>query len=248
MIKSKFALLPVLLVLTSVLLTANGWAQDQAASADKTFVEVFLDGGIVMWFLLFQSILVITFTIEGFLKFRLAKLAPQPVMALVRDALASGNYAQAIGVCQANPCFFSRVLAAGLQRIGKGKDAVMDSIADVATGQATALKSNLNYLSVIGVTAPMFGLLGTVTGMIKAFQTLGSTGVADMGSLSAAISEVLVTTAGGLVVAIPAFILYYVLRNIAGNSIIRADSEVALMLEDIPYDQLVGYQFDEYQE
>ncbi len=235
-------LLPLLFAACFILLASHGHAQEEGGAPDKTFVQVFLDGGWVMWFLLVQSIIVIAFTIEGFLKFRMSKLAPPAVIALVRDALASGNYAQALNVCQANPSFFSKVLTAGLIRVGKGKEAVMDAVADTATGLSGTLKANLTYLSVVGVTAPMFGLLGTVIGMIQAFATLGSQGVANMGDLAAAISVVLVTTAGGLVVAIPAFILYYVLRNIAGNLITRADTEVTLMLEDLPYDQLLGYQ------
>ncbi len=186
---------------------------------------------------------VVTFTIEGLIKFRAGKLAPPAVLALLQDAMYAGNYQQAYEVCQANPCFLSKVMAVGIERLGRGKEIMEAAIGDEAATESIRLKNNLNYLSVVGVTAPMFGLLGTVLGMIGAFETLGSSGVADMTSLSANIAVVLVTTAGGLVVAIPAFILYYVLKGQATKVIISADSQVSRMLETVPFDQVAGMDF-----
>lgn len=216
---------------------------DAEAAQDKNFIQVFLSGGLTMWFLLIQSVVVVTFTIEGFIKFRKAKLSPPAVVALLQDAMYAGNYQQAYEVCQANPCFVSKILAIGIERLGRGKEIVEAAIGDAAAAEAIRLKNNLNFLSVVGVTAPMFGLLGTVIGMIGAFETLGSGGVADMGSLSANIAVVLVTTAGGLVVAIPAFILYYVIKGQAAKVIINADSEVSRLLEVVPYEQVAGMDF-----
>jgi len=229
----------------SVMMIEPALAQDggEAAQSDKTFVEVFLSGGFTMWFLLLQSIVVVTFTVEGFIKFRAKRLAPPAVIALLQDAMYSGNYQQAYEVCQANPCFVSKILAIGLERVGRGKEIVESAVGEAAMAESIRLKNNLNFLSVVGVTAPMFGLLGTVLGMIGAFETLGSSGVADMTSLSANIAVVLVTTAGGLVVAIPAFILYFVLKGQAAKVIIAADTEVSRLLETVPYDQVYGMDF-----
>jgi biopolymer transport protein ExbB len=141
------------------------------------------------------------------------------------------------------PALSPRSLPSALSGVGRGKEITEAAIADAATSESIRLKNNLNFLSVVGVTAPMFGLLGTVLGMIGAFETLGSSGVADMTSLSANIAVVLVTTAGGLVVAIPAFILYYVLKGQAAKVIVSADSEVARLLEVVPYEQVAGMDF-----
>lgn len=222
---------------------STGMAQEGDAEAagggDKSFIQVFLDGGSTMWVLLIGSILTITFAIEGFIKFRVGRLAPPAVMALLQDAVNQGNYQQAVDVANANPCFASRVASAGLQRLGKGRDVVENAMMDTSVLLSTNMKANMNYLSVIGVVAPMLGLYGTVLGMIGAFAELGKGG-ADMGALSGEISVVLVTTAGGLVVAIPAFILYFIIRNFAQSALSMADSEVKLLMEDIPYEQLSG--------
>ena len=235
----------VLLATTALLFLVDpAMAQEEDVLAqDKNFWEVFKSGGATMWFLLIQSVVVVTFTIEGFIKFRAAKLSPPAVVALLQDAMYAGNYQQAYDVCQANPCFVSKILAIGIERLGRGKEIVEAAIGDAAAAESIRLKNNLNFLSVVGVTAPMFGLLGTVIGMIGAFETLGSGGVADMGSLSANIAVVLVTTAGGLVVAIPAFILYYVLKGQAAKVIINADSEISRLLEVVPYEQVAGMDF-----
>ncbi|NJL19395.1 MAG: MotA/TolQ/ExbB proton channel family protein [Bdellovibrionaceae bacterium] len=206
-------------------------------------MDVFLSGGEIMWLLLLQSVLAVSWTVDGFWKFRVKFLAPAAVTALLRDAMNTGNYVQAIQVCQTNPSFISRVLQGGLERLGKGKDTVFEVIASKANDEATRMRSSLNYLSIIGVTAPMLGLLGTVQGIIGAFDTLSKSGVTDMAALSANLSVALVTTAGGLIVAVPAFILYYVVRNEANKAFASVEGEISLLLEDVPYDQLLGMDF-----
>ncbi len=220
------------------------FAQEEAAgtSNEKSFIDVYLSGGFTMHLLLIQSVIMLTFSIEGFIKLRKAKLAPPALVSQLRDILAQGNYQQAYDTCKANPCFLTKVLSEALLRIGKGRDAFETVLSDRAIKEAAKTKSNLNYLSVIGVTAPMFGLFGTVLGMIGAFNTLAKEGVSDFGALAANISTALVTTAGGLVVGVPAFILYYLLRNNAQGALTLADTELAELVEDFPLDQLIGFQ------
>ena len=102
------------------------------------------------------------------------------------------------------------------------------------------MQTYISYLSVIGVCAPMVGLLGTVTGMIKAFATLGSSGIGDPSSLSNAIGEVLVATASGLFIAIPAFGSYYFLRNRAAKVLHDIQDTMAGLLRKMPYEKLAG--------
>jgi biopolymer transport protein ExbB len=215
------------------------------AAKDKTVMDIWHEGGIVMYFLAAASICMVGFTVEGFMKLRPTRLAPPALIARIREAVAAGNYQEAWTICQANKCFFSSVLAAGLERIGRSKDAVDFSVQETSDREAMALKTNITYLSVIGVVAPMIGLTGTVIGMIKAFSTLGASGIGDPTGLAAAIGEVLIATASGLVVAIPAFVFYYVLKARAQNVVLYADSEVYKLVEDIPYDQLSGVKIGE---
>ncbi|GAB4241647.1 MAG: hypothetical protein OHK005_04900 [Candidatus Methylacidiphilales bacterium] len=219
------------------------FAQEVKPSSDVKFYEIFFKGDakmVVMWLLVIMSIVMVTFSIELFIKLRKTKLAPPAVVALIRDALAAGNYQLAWETCQANPCYLSRVMAAALERVGRGRDVTENAVAEVSAKEASDLKSHNNYLSVIGVVAPMVGLTGTVLGMMSAFAVLGQGGVANMTGLSSAISAVLIATAAGLIVAIPAFILFYFFKNQATDVIVYANSQVNLLLEDIPFEQLTG--------
>ena len=102
------------------------------------------------------------------------------------------------------------------------------------------IQTFVSYLSVIGVCTPMIGLLGTVTGMISAFAVLGSSGIGDPGGLSEAIGEVLVATASGLVIAIPAFTAYYWLRNRGTKVLHDLHDTIGHLLRKMPYDKLAG--------
>jgi biopolymer transport protein ExbB len=212
---------------------------------DKSFWEVVKEGGPVMVVLALAWVLMLGFIIEGIMKLRNAKLAPPALVAQLKSTIASGNYQEAWTICKANKCFLSNVLSAGLERIGRSRDAVDFSIQETSMKESTMLKTNTTYLSVIGVVTPMIGLTGTVIGMIKAFATLGANGIGDPSKLASAIGEVLVCTAGGLIIAIPAFVFYYYLKAKAQNVILYAETEVYKLLEDVPYDQVAGLKIGE---
>lgn len=216
-----------------------------APAAPTSVTTLFVQGGPVMYALVLASICVVWFTGEGFYNLRAGKLAPKALIARLREAFSSGNYQEAWNICQANKCFLSNVLASGLERIGRGKDAVEFSIEETAMREATILRTNTTYLSVIGVVSPMIGLTGTVWGMIKAFHTLGQNGITDPSKLAGNIGEVLVATVSGLLVAIPAFIFFYILRARAQGAILFAESQVYRMLDEVPYEQLVGVRIGE---
>ena len=103
---------------------------------------------------------------------------------------------------------------------------------------STQIQTRINYLSVIGVCTPMIGLTGTVTGMMKAFDNLGASGIGDPSGLAGAIGEVLVATASGLFIAIPAFMFFYVLRNRLQAGIHDLQEYVTALFRKMPYPQL----------
>jgi biopolymer transport protein ExbB len=234
--------------------SAPAAAPDAAATPDATaaapaeptrLTTLFVQGGPVMYALVLASICVFWFTGEGFYNLRAGRLAPKALIARLREAFSSGNYQEAWNICQSNKCFLSNVLSAGLERIGRGKDAVEFALEETALRESTVLRTNTTYLSVIGVVSPMIGLTGTVWGMIKAFHTLGQNGITDPSKLAGNIGEVLVATVSGLLVAIPAFIFFYILRARAQGAILFAESQVYHLLDEVPYEQLAGVRIGE---
>jgi biopolymer transport protein ExbB len=223
---------------------ANG-APAVAPPKATTLADMLYQGGFVMYILAVASVCLVWFTAEGFVILRTVKLAPPALIARIREAFKAGNYQEAWNICKTNRCFLSNVLGNGLERIGRSKDAVEFIVEETALREANDLKTNTTYLSVIGVVSPMIGLTGTVWGMIGAFKTLGDNGISNPSLLAGKIGEVLVATMSGLVVAVPAFIFFYILRARAQSAILHAESQVYRLLDDIPYEQLSGVRIGE---
>jgi len=241
--------LPSLLTLLGlVAFPALGLAAD-AASGEHKVIDIILEGGpliIGIWLCIIgTSVVMVTLIIQNSMQLRKDKLAPPPLVQALQQTIQSGNYQEAWATCSANKNYLANVLKAGLSRIGRGKEAVESAVAEHGLREATLLRTRNSYLSVIGVVSPMIGLLGTVIGMMGAFAVLAGSGIQDPRALSGKISEVLLATASGLFIAIPAFVAYYVFRNISQMCIVHADDVVNTLLLDVPFDELAGVQIGE---
>ena len=145
---------------------------------------------------------------------RRTEIMPDGLGDQVRESLSAGRVAEADQACRQQPSFLSFVLLNGLAELDGGWVAVEKALEDATAEQSARLFRKIEYLSVIGNIAPMVGLLGTVTGMIFAFQQVASTqGSAGAADLAEGIYQALVTTVGGLIVAIPCLGAFAILRN-----------------------------------
>jgi biopolymer transport protein ExbB len=228
----------------------EGAVEGAAQQHQETLLQTILSGGpllIIIWFaILVTSITMVTLIIQNIVTLKPSKLAPPPLVQSLQHTIGSGNYQEAWETCRQNNNYIANVLRAGLSRIGRGKEAVEDAIAEHGLREATLLRTRNSYLSVIGVVAPMIGLLGTVIGMIGAFSVLGASGIKNPQALATRIGEVLIATASGLFIAIPAFIAYYIFRNMSQKAIVIADDTVNSLVLDIPYEELAGVQIGDY--
>ncbi len=245
--------LPLALTLAAFAFSsATGWAEGEeapGAHGDHSVLDLILSGGpliITIWLAIVgTSITMVTFIIQNVMSLRKDKLAPPALIAALEQNIAAGNYQEAWETCNANKNYLANVMKAGLTRLGRGKDAVEAACAEHGLREASVLRTRNSYLSVIGVVSPMIGLLGTVIGMMGAFAVLASSGIGDPRALSGRIGEVLLATASGLFIAIPAFVSYYIFRNMSQMVIVHADDVVNNLLLDIPYDELAGVQIGE---
>jgi biopolymer transport protein ExbB len=239
-------LLRWLCFITPLFLAVPAWAEEAAAGGEEpaTLLEIIIHGGpliIGIWLsILATSIIMVTFGIKLFLQIQKNKLAPPALVEALGNLIAAGNYQEAWANCDANDNYVANVVKTGLERVGRGKEAVGDALAEASLREAQILRAQNSYLSVIGVVSPMIGLLGTVIGMMGAFGKLGASGIGDPRGLAQSIGEVLTATASGLFIAIPAFILYYVFRNRIQICIVHGDDQVNRLMMDIPYDELDG--------
>ncbi|MBV9462870.1 MAG: MotA/TolQ/ExbB proton channel family protein [Verrucomicrobiae bacterium] len=248
------ALIPPALLLSALPV----WAQDaakepaatlgQSAHTSQTFWDVFQQDWFIMSSLLITSVVMVGLIVEAFFRLRVEVTAPTPVYDRLKELFDIHNYQEAFELCQNQKSFLTSVVLGGLRRVGQGKHAVDNTIEERSVREGLRLRTKISYLSVIGVISPMIGLTGTVYGMIKAFGSLGSAGLADPSRLASAIGTVLWATLSGLAVAIPAFLAYYFFRNRAQAVIVDTEERIASLFERVPFDELRGVMIGEHVE
>jgi biopolymer transport protein ExbB len=165
-------------------------------------IDIFNKGGVVMWPLLLCSLVAATVAIERLLYFwrdRRATTAAGNTAEQLIDLAAAGQFAAAEELGRSTHCAAGRVLAEGLKHRAYGLHDTLETAADV---EIDRLRHGLSVLDTIITLAPMLGILGTVTGIIRSFHLLGVSGVENPTAVTGGIAEALITTAAGLVIAI----------------------------------------------
>ncbi|MDR0535641.1 MAG: MotA/TolQ/ExbB proton channel family protein [Puniceicoccales bacterium] len=233
-------------------LPATSLAQEAAAPAASSSGEVKVEEEtllakiqhvhpVVLACLFAGSVLMIWFGVDGVIKTTKSRAIPPAQLAQFRELFKQGDYMGAYNYAKGNFSPLSDVIKAGVSYLPDGKAMTEEAMFGEIAKVNGFFMGRVSYLSVIGVCAPMVGLTGTVFGMMNAFATLGSSGVGDPGKLSAAIGEVLVATAMGLLLAIPAFVLYYVLRNRITVILHDVQEAATSLFRKMPYEKFEGY-------
>jgi biopolymer transport protein ExbB len=174
-----------------------------------TFWQYMHDGGPVMWPLLGFSILGLAFAVERFIALRRAKINVNEFLAKIRKALiVNRSVNDAIKICEQYRGPVASIMKAGLLKYGQPKEDIEKTIENAALYEMGRLERGLIVLATTANVAPLLGFLGTVTGMIKSFKALAEAGLSDPGRVAAGISEALITTAAGLIIAIPIQLMY----------------------------------------
>jgi biopolymer transport protein ExbB len=193
-------------------------AQGDAVAARAGIWQIVFSGGVVglviLIILLGLSIAAAYLVFDQAMTLRRREILPEGLGEAVRQALQRGSAGDADTACQRAPSVLAYSLLSGLAEGDGAWSQVEKAVEDAMAEQSARLMRRIEYLSVIGNIAPMIGLLGTVTGMIFAFQQVAvSQGAAGAGDLAEGIYQALVTTVGGLLVAIPSLAAFAIFRN-----------------------------------
>jgi biopolymer transport protein ExbB len=175
--------------------------------------ELVVKGGDVMWALFAISILGIALVVERFLSLRRSKILPVGFLKKVRTRWLKGDVKGAFEICEENDIPISRVLKAGLAKHSSGLSEVERAIEGTGGHEVQSLSKHLRALGALSSIAPLLGILGTVIGMIKAFNVIAVSGSRRPDLIASGISQALITTAAGLCIGIPLFLLYHYLRG-----------------------------------
>lgn len=238
----------VLPIFFCLFVLSSGLAQAQEAAAkpapkNKTLWTVLSEGGAIMVPIGLVSVGMCSLIALGFITLRRKKLVPDAHVEALRKFFMEGDYQGAVEFCRANPGFFADTVYTGLLCVGQGKEMTERAMEDtLAKGIASASTRNY-YLNLIGVVTPMLGLTGTVLGMMRAFATLGTSGIGDPSALAGSIGEVLVATASGLFIAIPAFTFYYIFRNWITAATAYCEDNINTLFRGMPYHEMEGIYF-----
>ena len=181
----------------------------------ETLFSLIRKGGVVMIPLGISSIIAVALAVERFISLRQEKVLPSGFLEGLGQAWDADPSGQAaLDFCNRSGAAAGHVFKAGIASRHHGSEAVSRAIEDAGAREAGRMKRSVRGLSVIAGVAPLLGLMGTVFGLISAFQTTASRGgAAKPADLATGIYEALVTTAAGLVIAVPVMLVYQYLSH-----------------------------------
>ena len=194
---------------------------------DSISGEYSLTSLIVMSLLFIFSFIAIYVFIERFMTIQRALKGEKDFMQKINDYVLKGNLNEAKEHCNSSNNPIARMIEKGLSRVGKPMKDIAISIENIGKLEISKLERRLSMLATISGVAPMLGFLGTVLGMVKVFQNMSKEKTFEIASLSGGIMEAMITTVGGLIVGIVAYVAYNylvskvekVIHNMEGASI-----------------------------
>ncbi len=175
------------------------------------FSKLMKDGGPVMWIIMICSVIAMFVFLVKWFQFHREQINVSELIKGLKNVLRRNGFIEAISLCDNTPGPVARVLGATIVTFQNNGD-IEEAINHARLTEIPRLESNMNILGTIGYITPLLGLLGTVIGMMRAFTTISQTAYLST-MLYADISMALVTTAGGLCVAIPCYIAYNYLSS-----------------------------------
>jgi biopolymer transport protein ExbB len=181
-------------------------------------VELFRAGGFVMYPMVVLSIITVAIGIERMIYLRRARMDADAFMGVINGFLERNSLDDAYKHCASTTGPVAGIIKAGLKNQKRGRTEVIRSIEDAATLEIAKLERGILILQTISKIAPLIGLFGTVTGMINSFRAIGQTaGGGNPANVAMGISEALIATASGLVVAIPAYFLSFYFMDLVNK-------------------------------
>ncbi len=181
--------------------------------------QIMESGGVIFYVLAVMSVVAVMLILMFTVSLNNRRIAPASFVREIEISLKNGDFEEAVKSCEGNSSPVSAITLSALSYLERaGEDSDPELLRQVVEGegvrQVGRLQSQITYLMDIGVIAPMVGLLGTVMGMLRSFSGVAlNTASAKSVVLADGIAQALITTAGGLIVAIPAMIAYSLFRG-----------------------------------
>src|SRR5687767_11168355 len=205
-------------------------ASDFAAQARNALPALIKHGGLMIWVLIAASAVSIHVFVERLLHSHRAQINSPEFLNGVRNVLKRDNIVEALSICDATPGPVARLVKVAVLNRERGREGVRESLEEAGLMEVPRLEEKLNVLATLAQIAPLLGLLGTILGFMQIFSALQLAGaLANMEQLASGVWQALISTAGGIAVAIPCYAGYnYLVGRV--NSIVldmeKAASEI----------------------
>ncbi len=202
---------------------------DQAVTK-KSWFDLFRSTGLVGILLVATSVIGTALLIQFLVTMSESKLENHAVLAEVENLLSQGQVDEAYQIASEDKSYSSRLIAGGLARSFGGFEETKKGLEETAAVESFRLNSKISYLSLVGNIGPLLGLLGTVTGMIAAFQVIEATKSPTPAMMAHGVYESLVNTTIGLFIAVVFLTAYFFMRNKISDITLRINNAVGEML------------------
>ena len=211
-------------------------AQAVTLGSDFKVLSFIEKGGFMMYPILFSSILVLGIGMERAYNLRRRNIIDAEFLDRIRSHWNWKDIQLGLQLCASHDTSLARVLKTGLLRFGGKLDEIERAIEGAGQHEASLLNSNLRVLGAVANITPMMGLLGTVFGMIKAFNVISQSGTGNPGLVASGISEALITTAAGMIVGIPALALYHYFRAKIDRYVFEMEEIAFQLVEELSFE------------
>ncbi len=203
-----------LLMVSAVCVLAHAQELEMPSESGMTWWQIIRSGGVIMVILGVLSIFAMALIITFFLTLRPTREMPQTLVLRAKSLIEGGDVRACWQLCQEREELLAKILRAGLQAAGKDRFVVIEAMQSEGARLTAGLSQRVSYLWNVATIAPLLGILGTVLGMIQAFNGIAfASGSVKPIVLAGGISQALVTTAAGLVIAIPVMGFYFFFRG-----------------------------------
>jgi Biopolymer transport proteins len=205
---------------------------EQPTEISLSILDLAMKGGWIIIALAILSIVAVYIFIERYIIVSRATKIDKDFMNRIREYMVEGKIDSAKAMCHANETPISRMIEKGLSRIGRPLNDINSAIENVGNLEVGKLEKSVTILSMIASASPMIGFLGTVTGMIKAFYNMSMAGNnIDIELLSSGIYEAMVTTVGGLIVGILAYVFYTIIVTKIQNVVYLLEAKASEFMD-----------------
>ncbi len=197
-----------------------------------TLQDMLHDGGVILWVIMVLGFLTLVLAIYLFLTVTPRRETSDSLFKRLVAQLRGGDLRGAYQMCEGRRELLPRVVFAGLKVHGHDRYVIQEAMESEGERGATALWQRISYLNNVGVIAPLLGLLGTVWGMIGAFTAIASDNAQVKGiAMASKVSQAMITTAAGLVLAIPAMVAYFYLRGQVTRIVADVEAQASEIVE-----------------